>query len=155
MWDCQGAVYVVAKIPLKKRFLKRGQSWHTHRFEVDPEESSSASASSGTNSNSSMSTDVTLNPPPPSSGQKKRPKLKSADPLSFEELGKVYTNISRREIVAKVRFRKKKSAFDLFGGCNMFDDKKSCTYYFLLLKCNYLLPRRHCSYSSINSCWEV
>ena len=76
------------------------------RFEVEDsvtEGGSSSSCTSGSaNSNSSM--DATLPCPPTNGGgRKKKPKPpKSADPLTFEELGKVYTNISKREIVAKV-----------------------------------------------------
>ena len=64
-----------------------------------------SNSSFSTNSDSAAADEVDKRPPNGNSRKKKHGP--QSDPLTFEELGKVYANISRREVVGKVSSGKK------------------------------------------------
>ena len=95
-----------------ERERSRGGSLTVNRFdrcsETVTDESSTYGAESTVagNSNSSISNSDAaadeVDKRPPNGNSRKKKHGPQSDPLTFEELGKVYANISRREVVGKV-----------------------------------------------------
>ena len=84
----------------------RGGTTTVNRFDVDTTDGGSSAASgSSVTSNSAGNSNSSLSVADEGSSFKGRKKIvpQSVDTLSFEELGKVYTNISKREVVSKVK----------------------------------------------------